>query len=390
MTELDLVFLCDTTGSMGSYLNAAQQSIEKIINTIIQSEKCDVRFALVEYKDHPPQDSSFAFRLTDFTDSMKCIKEAVNKMDANGGGDTPESVCCAMHCASNLKYREKAAKVIVWIGDAPPHGFIREGDGFPKGCPCGCDLLKEVRECMNKDIVIYCVGAEPLTSEYLRTLMRAVAQLTGGQYAALASANVLGELITNGAIEEIQMKGVINHIKEVLEKDPSFKALPPNEKQKRAKEEIEKQTKSTEIEGIEIETIFKHELAPIPQIFLIAESLKDLKDKMYEMPDIQVEFKDGLFTTQNRFMRGMMVGCAAVPMVRAGVCFEAVHPCCFEAVHPCCFEEARGVETDELVEEKARGELEERIATQEIRKKKGRVTKEQSERMKQRINNWYK
>ncbi|EMD45292.1 elongation factor 2 kinase, putative, partial [Entamoeba histolytica KU27] len=76
MTELDLVFLCDTTGSMGSYLNAAQQSIEKIINTIIQSEKCDVRFALVEYKDHPPQDSSFAFRLTDFTDSMKCIKEA--------------------------------------------------------------------------------------------------------------------------------------------------------------------------------------------------------------------------------------------------------------------------------------------------------------------------
>ncbi|ENY64458.1 hypothetical protein EHI7A_182960, partial [Entamoeba histolytica HM-1:IMSS-A] len=50
----------------------------------------------------------------------------------------------------------------------------------------------------------------------------------------------------------------------------------------------------------------------------------------------------------------------------------------------------RGVETDELVEEKARGELEERIATQEIRKKKGRVTKEQSERMKQRINNWYK
>ncbi|EDR25974.1 hypothetical protein, conserved, partial [Entamoeba dispar SAW760] len=209
MSELDLVFLCDTTGSMGSYLRAAQESIEKIISTIIQSEKCDVRFALVEYRDHPPQDNSFAFRLTDFTDSMKAIKEAVNRMNAKGGGDEPESVCCGMHCASNLKYRESAAKVIVWIGDAPPHGFIREGDGFPKGCPCGYDLLKEVRECMKKDIVIYCVGAEPLGSRYLRTLMRAVAQLTGGQYAALASANVLGELITNGAIEEVQMKGVI-------------------------------------------------------------------------------------------------------------------------------------------------------------------------------------
>ncbi|GAB1223814.1 hypothetical protein ENUP19_0162G0002 [Entamoeba nuttalli] len=102
---------------------------------------------------------------------------------------------------------------------------------------------------------------------------------------------------------------------------------------------------------------------------------------MYEMPDIQVEFKDGLFTTQNRFMR-RMVRYAAVPMGCAGVCFEAAHPCCCE--------KARGVETEELVKEKERGEIEERITTQEIRKKKERVTKEQSERMKQRINNWYK
>ena len=28
MSELDLVFICDCTGSMGSYINAAKQNIE--------------------------------------------------------------------------------------------------------------------------------------------------------------------------------------------------------------------------------------------------------------------------------------------------------------------------------------------------------------------------
>ena len=177
MSELDLVFICDCTGSMGSYINAAKQNIETIITKIIQFEKSDVRFALIEYRDHPPQDRSFAFRLTNFTSSLNEMKTAVNGMQANGGGDTPESICCAFNCAVNLEWREDATKIIIWIADAPPHGFMKHGDGFPEGCPCHCDLIQEVRKCVNKDIVIYSVGTEPLQVDYLRTLMRAVSYL---------------------------------------------------------------------------------------------------------------------------------------------------------------------------------------------------------------------
>jgi hypothetical protein len=45
----------DCTGSMGSYIESARQNIRSIVEEIVTSEKSDIRLALVEYRDHPPQ-----------------------------------------------------------------------------------------------------------------------------------------------------------------------------------------------------------------------------------------------------------------------------------------------------------------------------------------------
>ncbi len=45
----------DCTGSMGMYINSAKENIRAIVEEIIVSEKSDIRLALVEYRDHPPQ-----------------------------------------------------------------------------------------------------------------------------------------------------------------------------------------------------------------------------------------------------------------------------------------------------------------------------------------------
>jgi len=47
-TQLDLVFIVDCTGSMGSYIASAQASIRSIIENIQASEACDIQFGLVE------------------------------------------------------------------------------------------------------------------------------------------------------------------------------------------------------------------------------------------------------------------------------------------------------------------------------------------------------
>ncbi len=55
---LDLVFAMDCTGSMGPYIVSATDNIRSIVEEIIVSENSDIRLALVEYRDHPPQVSA--------------------------------------------------------------------------------------------------------------------------------------------------------------------------------------------------------------------------------------------------------------------------------------------------------------------------------------------
>ena len=50
------------------------QNIRTIVEEIVAAEKADVRLALVEYRDHPPQDSSFVTSVHDFTPSVKTMK----------------------------------------------------------------------------------------------------------------------------------------------------------------------------------------------------------------------------------------------------------------------------------------------------------------------------
>ncbi|KAL7712900.1 VWFA domain-containing protein [Entamoeba marina] len=278
--QVDLVFLCDTTGSMGSYLQSAKDNINKIVETVVKSEKTDLRFALVEYKDHPPQDQTFPFRLSDFMTSLKEMKEALNQMYASGGGDGPESVACGLKCCADLDYREYAAKIIVWIADAPPHGLGCSGDGFSDGCPCGVDFIQEVQKCMDNDIAIYTVSVEPTVGMYdfLRELMRSTATKTRGQYCALSSADALGDLIIAGVIEEVGVVDIVKEIETKLDADSEFKTLSGEEQEKRMKEEIEKLSQNRTVRRTQLDSVYEGELPTVPEIFFTAKSLKEIKE----------------------------------------------------------------------------------------------------------------
>lgn len=208
--QLDLVFCCDCTSSMSSYIAAAQTSIKQIVEEIVAAEKSDIRFALVQYRDHPPQDQTFAVKASDWTSSVGTMKKYVDSMQAQGGGDGPESVVDALQAALKLDYRDNCARVCVLIADAPPHGLGEGGDGFPDGCPCGLDPIAVAREMAQKDIVIYAVGVEPSLGHYqfARDFMRSIAQITNGQFLALTSASVLAKVIIGGAAEEIALNRI--------------------------------------------------------------------------------------------------------------------------------------------------------------------------------------
>lgn len=206
--SLDLVFVMDCTGSMGSYIDSAKQSIQDIVRKIILHEKNNVRFGLIAYRDHPPQDSTYVTKIFDFTDSLDTMQINLNGLSAQGGGDGPEALTAGLHAAYNLPWREKAAKIVIVITDAPPHGIGESGDGFPNGDPDGHDPLQIARNMAQREIVIYAVGCEPALSNYVnaRAFMVALAEITQGQAINLANSSLLGQVILGGSLEEIGLQ----------------------------------------------------------------------------------------------------------------------------------------------------------------------------------------
>ena len=150
----------DCTGSMGSYIESAKENIRSIVEEIVVSEKSDVRLALIEYRDHPPQDMSFVTREHDFTSKVNEMRAWLDACSADGGGDLPEAVADGLHAVLKLSWRDESTKICVLIADAPPHG-LQANDTFPNGCPNGFDPIKIVREIAAKHITLYVVGVEP-------------------------------------------------------------------------------------------------------------------------------------------------------------------------------------------------------------------------------------
>ncbi|XP_045181815.2 uncharacterized protein LOC123540666 [Mercenaria mercenaria] len=214
---LDLAFAMDCTGSMGSYITEARNNIEAIVTEVVESEKCQVRLALVEYRDHPPQDKTFITRKHDFTDSADTMKLWLRECEADGGGDTPEAVADALNDVLNLSWREEATKMCVFVTDAPPHGLATEdcSDSFPDGCPEGLDPMEIAKLLAGKGVSLYVVGCEPSVSPY-KDFYLAVAHVTGGQYVPLADAKGLVKIIIYGSREEMSLKKLEAEVEEEI------------------------------------------------------------------------------------------------------------------------------------------------------------------------------
>lgn len=203
---LDLAFIMDSTGSMSSYIKSVKENIQLIVQEIVESSKSDVRLALIEYRDHSPEDRTFVTRTHDFTDSVSVMKSWLWKTKARGGGDKPEAVADALYESTRLSWRPESAKISILISDAPPHGLDPSSDrSFHQGCPDGHDPMEIVRELARLEVTLYSVGCEPSIIQY-KAFFEALAFLTGGQYVPMSDPRRLIDVITGGAQEELSLK----------------------------------------------------------------------------------------------------------------------------------------------------------------------------------------
>ena len=154
---VDIVFCCDTTGSMGPYLDNSKKTIEKMMQKAIENFKgIEVKFAFVGYKDHNDKHITQIKNL-DFHDR---VISYINSIRPLGGNDYPEAVFDGLYDASTkISWRDGKEndhlRLIFHIADAPPHGreyYSGEDDDYPDGCPCNIDIDCLAKEFQKKGI----------------------------------------------------------------------------------------------------------------------------------------------------------------------------------------------------------------------------------------------
>ena len=163
--KADVVFVIDTTGSMGNEIQNVKNNIETAVSNL-EENKVDIRLGLVEYRDIYA-DGIGSTKSYDWYTSVSSFKSELSSLGVSGGGDTPESVVDALYCARNMEYRTGVKKYIILLTDAN----YKNGTSVDSGAT----LTDEIKKLVEEEIVVSVVT----TPSYYYTYNSLVSQTDG-------------------------------------------------------------------------------------------------------------------------------------------------------------------------------------------------------------------
>ena len=119
---IEVAFVLDTTGSMAGLIDGAKRKIWSIANSIVDvNPDTEIRMALVAYRD---LGDDYVVKSFEMNGDIQGLYGNLLKFQADGGGDTPESVNEALDVAVNdiqWSGRDDVRRIVFLVGDAPPH-----------------------------------------------------------------------------------------------------------------------------------------------------------------------------------------------------------------------------------------------------------------------------
>lgn len=167
---LDILFILDTTGSMGEEIERLKDNIEIIqANVTAVTPKPAVRFGLVLYKDRGDE---YVTQRVPFTSDLEAFMADLEQVDADGGGDTPEDLQTALRDAmQKMDWNADGIRLAFIITDAEAH--LDYGQTYT--------YAQAARDAKAKAIKLYTVGTGGLgiEGEYL---LRQISQYTAARY----------------------------------------------------------------------------------------------------------------------------------------------------------------------------------------------------------------
>lgn len=201
----DVVFVFDTTGSMGDEIAEMQDAVIKFSDAIADGG-INYRLGLTEYKDFPvdscgdPEDMPYKVYTTKGDDESKPtltpdkleMQGWIKSLTASGGNDTPESILAALaHTVKDQTWRPKANRMAVIITDAPAHkdGNACNKEGNTVDGPDG--VIAQLRR---EGVVTHVIGPDDKS-------LRNIATKTGGKFFQIRKTKSITDIL--GQIAEL-------------------------------------------------------------------------------------------------------------------------------------------------------------------------------------------
>lgn len=190
---LDLVFVIDTTASMGPFLDAAKVAVSRIITDLAALVPA-ARLGVIAYRD---QGDEYVTKTMPISNDRYAILNFVSALEAKGGGDIPEAILPALEYAFDaMRWRPAAQRVVLIIADAPPH----DGDV--------AELRSRVRNASRGQrsptvVSALFTGGRDLGAEHKSAAEKALKDLAatgGGEYADLSDLTDVGSQLVTIAI----------------------------------------------------------------------------------------------------------------------------------------------------------------------------------------------
>ncbi|MFB9414037.1 choice-of-anchor P family protein [Dactylosporangium matsuzakiense] len=187
----DIVFLADTTGSMGGAIANVRSNASSIMTQIAAAQP-SAQFGAAEYKDLTADSAPFTVR-QDITADQSAVQSGINLWAAGGGGDAPEDGINALYqlATGAVHFRTAGTRIVVIFGDAPSHD--------PSGGHSRADAIAALQAA---GIHVVAVDVGNLNSGGQAV---AITDATGGVYLAAPSADQVSAKILEG-IKAIQVK----------------------------------------------------------------------------------------------------------------------------------------------------------------------------------------
>lgn len=117
---MQLMFVIDTTGSMGDEITYLQSEVKDVIQRIkTQNDNITIYLAIMVYRDHG---DDYVTKYFDFTTDIDAQIANLSKEHADGGGDFEEAVDEAFTKAATCQWlTNSSTNVLIHIADAPSH-----------------------------------------------------------------------------------------------------------------------------------------------------------------------------------------------------------------------------------------------------------------------------